>query len=195
MINSIAAGNRSSEQSFSYYVASSVFDTKPQWALDFIRKNWGGQMKSPFFNGAWHECWDIEHFLTDLMTTSHAWCSGPTALLPQKVLGVEPISEGWKSFSVRPNLCDLKWAKGVVSTSFGPIAAEWHLDPNGNFNLYLKVPENTTATIAVPGNDPKKIRINDQPFTNLPESKSSAIKNERVTFNVTGGEYRIVLSK
>ncbi len=195
MINSIAAGNRSSEQSFSYYVASSVFDTKPQWALDFIRKNWGGQMKSPFFNGAWHECWDIEHFLTDLMTTSHAWCSGPTALLPQKVLGVEPISEGWKSFSVRPNLCDLKWAKGVVSTSFGPIAAEWHLDPNGNFNLYLKVPENTTATIAVPGNDPKKIRINDQSFANMPESKSSAIKNERVTFNVTGGEYRILLSK
>ena len=194
MINSIAAGNRSSEQSFSYYVVSSLFDSKPQWALDFIRKNWGGQMKSQFFNGAWHECWDIENFLTDLMTTSHAWCSGPTALLPQKVLGIEPISAGWKTFSVRPNPCDLKWAKGVVSTSFGPIAAEWHLDPNGTFNLYLNVPEETTASIAIPGNNPQKIRINDNPFVNLPESKGSEIKNGRVSFSVTGGEYRIVLS-
>ena len=194
LIDAIAAGNKSSEQSFSYYVVSSLFDSKPQWALDFIRKNWGDQMKSPFFNGAWHECWDIAKFLTDLMTTSHAWCSGPTALLPQKVLGVEPISAGWKTFSVRPNPCDLKWAKGVVSSPFGAICIDWNLDTKGFFNLYVKVPENTSALIAAPGNDEKKIRINNKELIRIPELKLTGIENGRVMFTVPAGEYQIVIS-
>ena len=192
VVEAIASEGRKSEQSFSYYVVSSVFDSKPQWALDFIRKNWGDQMKSPFFNGAWHECWDIANFLTDLMTTSHAWCSGPTALLPQKVLGVEPISAGWRTFSVRPNPCDLKWAKGVVNTSFGAICTDWKIESGGDFHLYVKVPENTTAVIALPGMDPKKIQVNDQPFNNIPESKTAKTEYGRVVFKVSGGEYYFI---
>jgi hypothetical protein len=195
VIDTIAAGNRSSEQSFSYYVVSSIFDSKPQWALDFIRKNWGGQMKSPYFNGAWHECWDIANFLTDLMTTSHAWCSGPTALLPQKVLGVEPISDGWQTFSVRPITCDLKWAKGIVPSPFGPIYAEWNIEENGDFKLYLVVPENTMAEIALPGVDLDKIKIHDLPVSNNADIKNKGVVNGRLLLQANPGEYYFVLSK
>jgi len=194
LINTTTAGNRSSEQSFSFYVVNSVFDSKPQWALDFIRKNWGDQMKSPFFNGAWHECWDIANFTTDLMTTSHAWCSGPTALLPQKVLGVEPISAGWKTFSVRPNPCDLKWAKGVVTSPFGPVCVEWHIDKNKIFNLYLVVPQNTIAEIALPGTNRDKIKVNDQPAGSNPDIKIKGMINGRLTLEAMPGEYRFISS-
>ena len=194
VMDAIAAGNRSSEQSFSYYVVSSIFDSKPQWAIDFIRKNWGDQMKSPFFNGAWHECWDIANFATDLMTTSHAWCSGPTALLPQKVLGVEPISAGWETFSVRPNPCDLKWAKGVVSSPFGPVCIEWHIDENKFFNLYVAVPEHATAEIALPGTNRDKLKINDQPAGSNPDIKIKGLIKGRLTLEVKPGEYRFILS-
>lgn len=195
VVNSIAAGNRSSEQSFSYYVLSSIFDSKPQWALDFIRKYWGDQMKSPLFNGAWHEAWDIEHWTTDLGTTSHAWCSGPTALLPQKVLGIEPISAGWQTFSVRPNPCDLKWAKGIIPSPFGSVYVEWHLEKNGVFKLYVSVPENTSAEISVPGTDPDKVRINDIPVGSFPGIKSAGTNDGRIVFKVTPGEYHILSEK
>ena len=193
VVGAIAAENQKSEQSFSYYVVSSVFDKKPQWALDFIRKNWGDQMKSPFFNGAWHECWDIKNFLTDLMTTSHAWCSGPTALLPQKVLGVEPISAGWKTFSVRPNTCDLKWAKGIVSSPYGAICVDWKIDQKGVFSLFIKVPENTSAIVAVPGKNQNSIRINEKELIRTSEFNSAAIKDGRFEFKLASGEYLITL--
>jgi hypothetical protein len=192
--NAIAADNRCSEESFSYYVLSSVFDNKPQWALDFIRKYWGGQMKSPFFNGAWHEAWDIEHWTTDVGTTSHAWCSGPTALLPQKVLGVEPVAAGWQTFSVHPNPCDLQWAKGIVSSPFGPICIEWNQDPKDGFHLYVKVPEKTNAEISVPGTDPYKIKINEISVRNFTEIKTIATTKGRVALRVASGEYQIVSS-
>ncbi|MEI6676951.1 MAG: alpha-L-rhamnosidase C-terminal domain-containing protein, partial [Mariniphaga sp.] len=195
IVNAIAAENRKSEQSFSYYVVHSVFDSKPQWALDFIRQYWGDQMKSPFFNGAWHEAWDIEHWATDLGTTSHAWCSGPTALLPEKVLGLEPVTAGWQTFSVRPNPCDLKWAKGVVSSPFGPIVVEWKVKKDGVFKLYVVVPENTKAEIALPGSNPAKVKINDLPAVSCSGIKSGGIINGRAVFIASPGEYQIVLTK
>lgn len=194
VLRAIAAGNRSSEQSFSYYVVSSVFDNQPQWSLDFIRKYWGGQMKSPYFNGAWHECWDIANFLTDLMTTSHAWCSGPTALLPQKVLGLEPLTAGWKTFAVRPNPCDLQWAKGVVSSPFGPISAAWNRGKEGYFRLYITVPEKTTAQISLPEVLSGSLLVNGSPASDHPEVKSEGVVNGRLMYSVQPGEYQFEMS-
>jgi hypothetical protein len=189
LTDAIKAGDRSSEESFSYYVLRSVFDEKPQWALDFIRKYWGGQMKSPHFNGAWHEAWGIAGWTTDQGSTSHAWCSGPTALLPQKVLGVEPTGAGWQTFSVKPNFCDLRWAKGVVPSPFGPITVEWKHEINGTVNLYLKVPEYTTAEISLPGSDQGKIIINGK---KAGINRGASVKDGKLIFKATGGEYRII---
>jgi len=185
----VAAMNRSSEQSFSYYLLYSMFGNKPQWSLDYIRKYWGAQMKSPLFNGAWHEAWDIENWPNEVATTSHAWCSGPTALLPQKILGVEPVSEGWKTFSVNPNPCDLKWAKGIVPTAYGNICVNWKKDDNGEFRLYVLVPEQTNAEIGIPGTDPQKISINGETV------KKIRTENGRVIFRAAPGEYEIISNK
>jgi hypothetical protein len=189
LTEAIRAGDRSSEQSFSYYILRSVFDEKPQWALDFIRKYWGGQMKAPYFNGAWHEAWDIANWTTDLGSTSHAWCSGPTALLPQKVLGIETTGAGWQTFSVKPNFCDLKWAKGIIPSPYGSITVEWKREINGSVNLYIKVPENTTAEISLPGTDPGKIMINGK---KAGINQSASVKDGKLAFKVSGGEYRII---
>jgi len=185
VIEKITAMGRSSEQSFSYYLLYSTFDEKPQWSLDFIRKYWGEQMRSPLFNGSWHEAWDIANWPGEVATSSHAWCSGPTALLPQKVLGVEPVADGWKTFSVKPNPCDLKWAKGIVPTAYGNIAVNWRKDEKGNFSLYVLVPEKTKAEIAIPATGPVKISINGKSL--------SSFKTEpgRVIFKASPGEYEI----
>ncbi|MDP4282767.1 MAG: alpha-L-rhamnosidase C-terminal domain-containing protein, partial [Bacteroidota bacterium] len=186
LVEKVAAMNRSSEQAFSYYLLYSMFDERPQWSLDYIRKYWGDQMKLPLFNGGWHEAWDIGKWPNEIASTSHAWSSGPTALLPQKVLGVEPVSGGWKQFSVKPNPCDLKWAKGTVPTPFGAIRVEWNIDDKGAFDLYVKVPENTSAEIIVPGDNPEKIKVNGKHVYTF------TYQNGRISFQAGPGEYKIV---
>lgn len=52
---------------------------------------------------------------------SHAWSAGPAALLPELVLGIVPIDDGWARFSVTPQLGDLDWASAVVPTPHGDI--------------------------------------------------------------------------
>lgn len=185
LVEKVAADNCGSEQSFAYYVLYSMFDAKPQWSLNYIRKYWGEQLKSPLFNGGWHEAWDIVNWPNEIATTSHAWCSGPTALLPQKVLGVEPVSAGWKTFSVKPNLCDLKWAKGIVPTSFGAINVDWKVDEKGSFSMYVLVPENTSAEIAIPAGNPQKVSVNGKPISQFRK------ENGRVIFKAFPGEYEI----
>ncbi|MEN6452745.1 MAG: alpha-L-rhamnosidase C-terminal domain-containing protein [Prolixibacteraceae bacterium] len=185
LVEKVAADNRSSEQSFAYYVLYSMFDEKPQWALDYIRKYWGAQMKLPLFNGGWHEAWDIAGWPNEIATSSHAWCSGPTALLPQKVLGVEPVSAGWKTFSVNPNPCDLKWAKGIVPTAYGAISVDWKTDEEGAFSLYVLVPENTSAEISIPAADPQNVSVNEKPVSQFRK------ENRKIIFRVVPGEYQI----
>ena len=51
----------------------------------------------------------------------HAWASGPAMLLPETVLGLRPIANGWMEFEVEPHLGDLTWAGAVVPTPAGEI--------------------------------------------------------------------------
>jgi hypothetical protein len=51
----------------------------------------------------------------------HAWASGPAAILPEAVLGLRPLDDGWSRFAVRPELGDLAWAAAVVPAPSGDI--------------------------------------------------------------------------
>jgi len=51
----------------------------------------------------------------------HAWASGPAAILPEAVLGLRPLDDGWARFEVLPALGELEWASAVVSAPGGDI--------------------------------------------------------------------------
>jgi len=70
----------------------------------------------------------------------HAWSAGPAAFLPSEILGLKPIEDGWKRFSVHPDIGTLKWVSATVPTPFGNIL----LDINGN-TITLHVPAGTIA--------------------------------------------------
>ena len=151
LVKFIEAQGKSCEQSFSYWLLNSMFsEGKGQWALDYIRKNWGGQMNRNDFNGAWFENW-----IPKLgRSKSHAWCSGPTALLPEKILGVEPILPGWKKIKIKPNLYDLEWCEGLVPSSAGDINIKLKKLRKKGLEVGLQIraiiPKNTTSIIYVP---------------------------------------------
>jgi alpha-L-rhamnosidase len=146
-----ASQGRSCEQSFSYWLLNAMFsEGEGQWALNYIRFNWGAQMKKKDFSGTWDEMWESPLG----MTKSHAWCSGPTALLPEKVLGVEPITPGWKQFKIQPCLYDLEWAEGVVPSVAGNISVKLKKlmkeDKDIGMQIKITIPENTASKVYIP---------------------------------------------
>ncbi len=57
----------------------------------------------------------------------HAWSAGPAALIPEAVLGLRPLDDGWSRFEVSPRLGGLEWASAVVPTPLGDLFV--HVDP------------------------------------------------------------------
>ena len=190
---------RSCEQSFSYWLLYTMFTGgEGQWALDYMRTYWGGQMKQDDFNGAWHEMWETWG------STSHSWCSGPTALLPEKVLGIEPILPGWGQFKIQPCLYDLEWAQGVVPSVAGDISVELKKlkkgETDSGMQISAVVPEHTSSLIYVPiqASQDNVISVNDQEIWKDGESLSTDSKisyisksGEFIVFEFQAGSYEI----
>jgi len=191
VIKYIKSQGRYSEMSFAYYVVYSMFEKEAQWALGYIRKYWGDQMKLASFNGGWQEGWNVEEWTDDIGSTSHAWCSGPTALLSQKVLGVEPVSPGWKEFSIAPHPGDLKWAKGIIPSPVGNIPVSWTRSEK-IFELSAEVPPGTKAIIQIPG---KTILINGKKIAEFRGIEVLDGDTGRVKFRIGEGKYQISAKK
>ncbi|RVT97343.1 hypothetical protein EOD41_18770 [Mucilaginibacter limnophilus] len=184
MVDLIAKSGKASEQSFAYRVLKAMFATGNEgWALDYMRKNWGAQTKLTSFNGAWHEGWDLSWG-----ATSHAWSSGPTALLSEKILGLEPTGYGWKTFNVKPIIADLKWAKGKVATVSGDINVEWTKTTRNLFTLKLNVPKGTTAKVYLPTLAQKTIRINGK-IPEVSRYQSHAESNKWYVLTIGAGNH------
>ena len=80
---------------------------------------------------------------------SHGWCSTPLVQMSARVLGVTPSAPGFKTISIRPELCDLKWAKGKVPTPQGDVAVSWTLG-GGKLDLDLTVPNGAEGDVTLP---------------------------------------------
>ncbi len=52
----------------------------------------------------------------------HAWSAGPAAFLSQGIIGLTPLDDGWKRFSISPRLGDLSWVAVTFPTPHGEIS-------------------------------------------------------------------------
>ena len=190
MVELIRKSGKASEQSFAYRMLSAMFEKgHDEWALDYIRENWGAQTKLSSFNGAWHEGWDLSWG-----ATSHAWSSGPTALLTEKVLGIEPIGYGWKTFKVKPHMGNLSWAQGKVATVSGDITASWKKLSGQILRLQVNVPPGTSAKIYLPTIDQKAITVNGKPV--LEETYELRLEDKKwCVLTVLSGTYDFRLKR
>jgi hypothetical protein len=69
----------------------------------------------------------------------HAWSAGPAAFLPSELFGLKPVEDGWKRFSLNPNLGYLEWASVCVPTKYGNIVVDIE-----NANIQISIPSGTT---------------------------------------------------
>lgn len=121
-------------------------------ALNLIRTVWGHMQKSsPFYSGGVWETLapDGTPKFGPGTSLAHPWSSGPTSGLSKYVLGVRPVSAGYKTWLVEPQPGDLSWAEGTVPTPFGPIAVGWQMTSQGLL-LEVSVPRGTSGTVGLP---------------------------------------------
>ena len=83
----------------------------------------------------------------------HAWGASPIYLLGKYYLGVKPVKEGYKEFTIAPALGGLRWMEGTVPT------------PNGNIHVYM---DNKTIKVkATEGKGYLTIKSRRQPKANI----------------------------
>jgi hypothetical protein len=113
---------------------------QPDSALDLIRREWGYMVKNGPQEGMWEligpygggppvipRSWD------------HGWSSGAAPALTNYVLGVQPTSPGFATFTVTPHPSDLSSAQGTIPTPHGYITVSWKL-LGGKLGLSVTAP-------------------------------------------------------
>ena len=90
-------------------------------------------------------------------TINHAWSGGMLTLLSQYGAGVAPVTPGYGSYHVLPQMGPLKYIKTVVPTVKGEIKLQ--LDNQTDyFSIRLDSPAHTEAVVGIPKSRGKKIR-------------------------------------
>lgn len=84
---------------------------------------------------------------------SHAWECTPLFQMSARILGITPLSPGFKDIRIRPQMCDLKWAKGKVPSPLGNVEVEWSLS-GSKLRVEVLVPLDSTASLEIPVSKP-----------------------------------------
>jgi len=79
----------------------------------------------------------------------HAWASGPAAVLPAEILGIQPLADGWKRFRVAPHLGALAWAAATVPAGAQAIEVEARRTPDG-LSVNVQCPPGLSAEVDFP---------------------------------------------
>ncbi|MEI8247421.1 MAG: family 78 glycoside hydrolase catalytic domain [Lentisphaerota bacterium] len=123
--------------------------------INFIREYWGDMIKSGG-DTLWEAPIKSSGFRIDKigdgfdsLSRCHGWTAGPTYALLSEVLGIKPITPGFKEFEVKPQFGDLTFARGVVPTPAGFIVACFKKE-NHYFGGVLHIPNECRAKIGLP---------------------------------------------
>ncbi len=127
---------------FFYFALGALFEIgRARAAVNNIRKHYGGLLAE----GAttiWEE-W------SGVSSHSHGWGASPTIFAGKYLLGVEPATPGFGSFTVLPSCGGLTRISGRVPTPHGTIEAGWERSADG-MTLRLTPPPGTRAKAGLP---------------------------------------------
>ncbi len=71
----------------------------------------------------------------------HGWSSAPTAFLAEEVLGIHILTVGCEKIRIKPNLGNLKWAKGTYPTPKGIVSVSCIKRADGSTEVEWSAPE------------------------------------------------------
>jgi len=90
---------------------------------------------------------------------NHVWGAVPGNIIPRKLMGIEPLTPGWATFQIKPQLGSLKHARIKVPTIRGDIKVNCEQD-NDRLLIQAEIPANTVANIILPaGNSDSNYKL------------------------------------
>jgi alpha-L-rhamnosidase len=81
---------------------------------------------------------------------NHAWGAAPADLIPRRLMGIEPVSPGFRRARIRPQLGSLEHAFVRTPTLLGPIELDVRQDATG-YRVDVSLPPGMTAELLLPG--------------------------------------------
>ena len=91
-------------------------------------------------------------------TINHAWSGGMLTLLSQYGAGIAPVTPGYGTYHVLPQMGPLKHIRTIVPSVKGDIELELHNQPD-SFTMDLTSPEGTSAIVGIPRTAAENVSI------------------------------------
>jgi len=66
-----------------------------------------------------------------------------------QILGIQPAAGGFAHVAIRPDLCDLNWARGAEPCPQGLIKVDYRQD-HADFHAEIEIPDGVTAQVSMP---------------------------------------------
>ncbi len=140
---SLLAEEKECSPYFEKYVLEALYRLdQPDIAIDRMRSRYREMIESPLTT-LW-EGWSLNDAKWGGGTYNHAWSGGPLSLLSGYALGVQPVSPGYDTIHIRPQLGPLRRASGSLQSPHGEITISIHQSDDG-----LQVTYDVPSTIHV----------------------------------------------
>ena len=121
-------------------------------ALELTNLMWAQMVNQngPFYTGTlWEKLGQNGQITDSNASLAHGWATAPVSAFSSYLLGVQPTSPGYKTWTIAPQTGDLAWAQGRVPTPCGAIVSRWQAG-RGSFKLTMAAPAGTQGTVTVP---------------------------------------------
>jgi alpha-L-rhamnosidase len=149
-----------------------------QGAVDLTRRTWGYFLRADPASTMWEKL-DVNGepatynpdgrgndvfpaqgiFQRGFSSLAQGWSTGPIEFLTGYVLGVRLSAPGYARFVFAPSPAKrMRWARGVVPTPHGAIAAWWRATAR-RFTASLRVPHGERATVLLPARRVVSLRV------------------------------------
>jgi len=118
----------------------------------------------------------------------------------QGLAGIDTDGPGYRKIWIRPGPPRraggggkpvLDWVRAEYDSIRGGIRSEWRQDDG--FELAVRIPANTTATVLLPARNPDQVRVDGAAVGSVPEVRWLGVRGDRAAFEVGSGEYRFTV--
>ena len=135
------------------------------------------------------EAWD-EYYKPNL-TWNHAWGAAPGNIIPRRLMGIQPLDPGFKTFVINPQPTGLENIEMKIPTIRGSIQCNL-VSTDNNWQMELSIPGNCEALILLPS-ELSKIFVNKNKV--VPDSEIHYLGMSRNMVRLKSGNYKISAKK
>lgn len=133
--------------------------------------------------------WESWAYSDNEYSQNHPMFGSVSEWFYRSLLGINAAAPGFEKIIIRPQpVGDLTSASGSYQSIRGKIVTDWKI-VNGNFNMHVEIPANTTAEIWVPLKEGTTVTENGKPINDTDGFRLIKTGNGYAVFETGSGSY------